>query len=524
MSNTFGTSFSDIKGLYENPCSYLHTHHPHRFQSVLRQQFQSDDYDGKRGLLQENGSRFINGRFAGIGSDGFVLRIHARAYYERRGPQAADGAWRAGGEAIVKVRKVPDGNKPTVIRELFVGVMVRAHSLPFLSGISRWWLWNGIETHCGAFTDAATGGVSTYLPDGACDITDFLNDDARAKVRAYHASSGPLPQQYIAYCRNDTAGRYRVMLEFDSAGSCSLDSLLLDKRVLCTNTPNNWHFFRSLMMTLGQQLSVLQERCEFIHGDMSASNVVMSARNSCPADFRSFFVVDQGVFRALQHTDLCVGACTGGFFPTMIDLSRASLGERFVHSTMSYNPSNSANFNAVAWKSTHGATERAPVGAFLPALDIHRMGLSLAHLVFRALRSDDPKRRISVRTMDVRILNVIIRMLDVPATWMTYPDFHKPRPGNLCGTYAKTDRMHQFLVKLVYLVDTLCLLADAIRSQNPDDYERVKERKAEFTVQWEHVNYDLNDWLGWIKKNHPDCDRHDICRPEYFVRWDLWCQ
>lgn len=527
MSNTFAGSFNDIQALFSMPCSSFQREHPGRFQSVLRKQEESDDLAGMRNVLHEGTSRFMNAEYAGIGSDGFVLRVQACAYYERFGIQAALSAYNRGGEVIVKVRKVPESNKVTVIRELFVGVMVRAHSLPFLSGISRWWVWSGFETSCGAFTCPSTGGISSYLSADTCDITDFLPHEARRQVRGYYClGNGAVVEQYVEHCRRDTAGRYRVMMEYEAAGSCSLDSFMTRERILCTQTRNNWHFFRSMMLTLGQQLGVLQQRCHFMHGDLSAANVVLQSLDYLPRDFGQFFTVDAGAFRSLRPDDLAVGAHVRGAFPTMIDLSRASFSDEFVHSTVSYYSRvvNPADFEAVAWQPTHGATERAPIGAFLPSLDIHRLGLSLAHIVFRVLYSDDPHRHISIQTMDVRIVNAIIRMLDMPAAWLTYTDFRKPRPGNLCGTYAKTDQMHRFLVKLLYIVDTLSLLAEAIVSQAPADYNRVKERHPVFSVIWNHINYDLNDWMGWIKKANPDCDRDDVCRPEHFVRWDVWCQ
>lgn len=531
MANSFDASFGDVQSLHRLPGAEMRRNCPTRFRTLLRQQ--RDPERLPRAVLCEGQSRFDLAEFVGAGTDGVVLRVASRAYYERRGPCAAMHEFQSNVDAVVKIRELYSSfSRVTLTREIFMGVLVRHRGIPFVSGMRRWWLWDGVEQRDRMYGAA---GISNrlrqtgQLPINECDITDFLSPDVQRRVRANYAgvassnSCRAVDDAYTAKRAQDLARRVQqqggaglrvyAVLEVDAAGSRTLDDVLTKEHIFSTRRcPHGWTFFRAMMLTLGQQLHFLQRHYSFIHGDCSTSNIVLSQHAQKPYPFLGFQTFEGGAFCPLEARHLAATAGGPGLFPTFIDLSRSAVCAE--HLVPHLRPDRAASFDADAWR---------PLDGYVRTGDIRRLGLSLSHTLMRALFSNDPALRVPIDEVDWRMVDAIRFMLDGAPCWATLDDFTHPRTSNWV---AKSTTLHHFFSGLLYLVDTLRIVSCAARRQERrvELWERVTSRYQTWMTVWNVVNYDLNNWLGWALARYPAMEEGDARLPELFVNWDVWRQ
>ena len=530
MTNTFDASFSDVQSLHRLPGAEMRRSCPTRFRTLLRQQ--RDPERLPRAVLCEGQSRFDLAEFVGAGTDGVVLRIASRAYFERRGPCAAMHEFQSNVDAVVKIRELYSSfSRVTLTREIFMGVLVRHRDIPFVSGVRRWWLWDGVEPRDRIYG----GGISTrlrqtgQLPVNESDITDFFPPDVQRRVRANYASLAPgnscrvIDDSYTVRRSQDLARRAQqsgvavprvyAVLEVDAAGSRTLDDVLTREHIFSRRQcPHGWTFFRAMMLTLGQQLDFLQRHFYFVHGDCSTSNIVLSQHMQKPYQFFGFQTFEGGALCALEPQHLAATAGGPGLFPTFIDLSRSAVCAE--HLVPHLRPDRAASFDADAWR---------PLDGYVRTGDIRRLGLSLSHTLMRALFSNDPALRIRIEEVDWRMVDAIRFMLDGAPCWATLGDFTHPRTSNWV---AKSTTLHHFFSALLYLVDTLRIVSCAARreEQREDAFARVTSRYHTWMTVWNVVNFDLNNWMGWALARYPTMEAGDARLPELFVNWDVWRQ
>ena len=521
------TAFTDVQNLHKLSADEMSKKHPQRHHSLLRKQTKRAPASNG-GQLDFGQSVMVHATYVGAGVDGFVLRTKAADYYEMFGPARAEAFHRAGGDVIIKVREIMpmcEYLRMTLIRELFMGSLVRAVSMPFVCGLRRWWIWNGQEAPNSGVRAWQQISERIYTPDMASvvtktmyDITDFLSCDTQTKVRARicGASSSPnnarrVETEYVnrQRARLQSFGVFHyAMLEQESAGYQSLYRTLRDNRIFSCNVPGNWNFFRSVMLTIGQQLSVVQHQYRFVHGDASVSNIVMSQHTTLPKTMDGFITFgSDGVARFLRPEDFVAPGSDCSLLPTFVDLSRSSVSA--LPLSFQLDPTRAKSFDGDSWQHLYGYTR---------TLDIRRIGLSLAHLVVTLLLKSNSKARITLDDLDMRIVSAVRAMVDGPAICAQMPNIEKS------GT-----SLHSFFADWLYVVDTLDLIRLAkVASTGSDERKtlctELNKRVPAFFLSWESCSQNINgSWRSMLER-HPQMEDNDICLPESFINWDVWRQ
>ena len=471
-------------------------------------------------MLRPGVSRLTTAELLGGGAEGVALRVHQADYME---PSLFPGGRAPRFRTIVKLRRVEtrDGTiqvivRQTVARELTQGIVAAWLHMPFIAGITHWWIWDGrpppaVQPHHASPLLRQRGVPVPY------DITDLMDAATATAVRrqyVLHAGvRAPATANWnaeyleVRVAELRRAGRHvlpLVVIEQPNAGDVSLWSLLRTRRLLCHGTAN-WRFVRAQLRLVAGMVAHLQETYRWIHGDLSLSNIVMTARDKTPSAFGL-------VGAALDGEALRLAGAAERWLPTFADLSRSAIDPGLANEQFAQNnPDRSPTFfrDAIGYVDGFGASGRD----FSHTADMRRLGLSLCQLI--AFESCAPHAPLTVAQLDVRIVRAARLLLDVPAAWADV-DFAKPCSNTESLCTARLSRFQQLVADILWLCDYM---------EHIERGDRVytRERYALFDALATEVSLNLNPYSGWLLERHPALDADDIRRPALVARWDMLC-
>jgi hypothetical protein len=468
--------------------------------------------------LRPGMSRLATAELLGGGAEGVALRVHQADYVE---PVLFPGGRVPRFRTVVKLRRVEtrDGTiqvivRQTVARELTQGIIAAWLHLPFIASITHWWLWAGdpvlVEQPHHVAPHLRRRGMP--VPYDITDLMDAATATAARRQYVVHAGVRATPTtnwdaEYLELRTAELrrAGRHLlplVVIEQPNAGDTSLWELLRKRRLLCHGSAN-WRFVRAQLRLVAGMVAHLQEKYRWIHGDLSLSNIVMTARDKTPDAFAL-------VGAALDGDALRLPGAPERWLPTFADLSRSAIHPALADAQFAQNgPDRSPSFfrDAIAYVDGFGAD------GFSHTADMRRLGLSLCQLI--AFESCAPRAQLTVAQLDTRIVRTARLLLDVPAAWADV-DFAKPRSNTDSLCTARLPRFQQLVANILWLCDYMEHIERGDRTY-------TRERYALFDALATEVSLNLNPYSGWLLERHPALDADDIRRPALVARWDVLC-
>jgi len=476
-------------------------------------------YGRDRGMLVPGMSRLQTSKVIGCGSEGLALIVHQVNWLE---PIKFRNGEAPRNRTVVKLRNVErvNGKLPlmvlqTVARELVQGLVAAHLHVPFLAGISNWWLWFGealppVEPH----------HVMPHLPPHRCrfDVTDLFDAPTASEIRRRYVRKLHVPLAAgenwdSAYLRIRTEQLKTqqvdqlplVVIEQPNAGDDTLWDMLIAQRVL-VRSAETWRYFSAQIRLIALMVAHLQTEYAWIHGDMSASNIILaSGRREMPPTFRQLppFVLPELRGRL--------------YAPTFIDLSRSALRPSLVESLSPRQPHErrpTFRRDAIAYVDGYaGGTE------FSRTADMRRLGLSLCTLIVG--QTCGPTPSVSFAQLDARIVRVARLLIDAPAAWAATGDWKAPRTDeHVC--LARSHSFGRFLTNLLWMLDYMSRIElVATNGGSAVELDYLRKRFDLFFAMEKEISHDLNPFSGWLLAQHPHLGDDDMRRPETVARWDV---
>jgi hypothetical protein len=410
-----------------------------------------------------------------------------------------------------------------IARELVQGVLAEALGMPFVVGLSHWWMWDG------SVYPAATDRHHVHpLPrPGVFDVTDLLSVEAAFKTRRERvlvempsACETPLHNWHSLYQRmraqQVSQPGFRqlpcIVMEQSNAGETTLYDMVRTFRLLDRTYPGGWAFVRAQVCIIAQMVAHLQDHFGWVHGDLYATNIVLRAYRSgeLPDEYKAL-LRSPGGGASLRSTDLALG---GDYYvPRFIDLSRSAIDPARAVRQLA-----AAGARAAALATfEHDAIDYVdPCGAsssFSHTVDMRRLGLSLCALIARALHTSHKETHVPPERIDPRIVRVARMLIGVPVERLTPAllALGTRAPGATTCT-AKSRTFDEFISRVVWLdayLESVERLAMGI-GEASDRARAVGPGAVDTCLAVErHVSCDLNPWIAWAVSADPAFEAAD---------------
>jgi len=518
-------ALADVETWHRDPAAIT----PRRRGFMTRKSPKPHDVMGRANVqLQAGMSRLITATLIGAGTEGVAVRVHQANYLE---PTQFDERNPPRHRTIVKLRRVEQyngslsvGMRQSVARELVQGVAAAWMHLPFVAGITHWWLWDGAPAPRPVEQYHIVPRLAGAVP---YDISDLFDAHTASMVRKRCArqmsqttpAAGITWDQHYLELRRAELRRAQVtvlplvVIEQPNAGETTLWNLIIESRLLVRNA-ENWRFVRAQLRLVAAMTAHLQEHHQWIHGDMSLNNIVMAQRFDLPHTFsRLSYVVDPNELRLHGSRHIWV--------PTFADLSRSAAAPPTVQRLFSPGGMRSPTFyrDAIAYvdgfDGGHGFSHTA---------DMRRVGLTLAQLIVGQVCVE--RAPLAFTQLDARIVRLARTLVDAPAEWIPV-DFARPRGATTSLCTARSASFQTFMVNILWLCDFLARLERMASPVPPTDAQIATMRGscALFAAVGTTISHDLNPYLGWLLAAHPQLDAPgaDIRQPALVARWDQLC-
>lgn len=515
-NDRFASGLVDIEEWHRDPSALI----DRRDGTMVRKSTMPRPAVGHPGLmLQPDMSRLETSTVIGSGSEGVAALVRQDNYEE---PVKFAGGVPPINRTVVKLRNIEkiDGKLPvlvqrTVAREIVQGLIAAWLRLPFLTGISDWWMWNGrvlprpVRPH----------HLMPHFTKSLCnfDISDLFDETGANYIRERYVKSRHENKPHGQSWRDAYfALRYRelksrritqlplIVIEQSNAGDDTLWKMLRDSRVI-ERSDAKWRYFSAQIRTIAAMTALLQEEYGWIHGDMSANNIILSStkREMPPAFSR---------LPALPLPELAGRL----YVPSFIDLSRSAIRPSLAEAqfpTEARLRSPSFRNDAIAYVDGYANGTQ-----FSRTADMRRLGLSLCTLIVGETCRERPSVRFE--QLDARIVYVARMLLDVPASWATTGDWAALRPND-DACMARSRSFGIFLVNVMWVCDYMQRIEEMARSgTTPDGLAYVRQRYELYMAMEREISHDLNPYSGWLLERHAHLAADDIRTPASVVQWD----
>lgn len=470
-------------------------------------------YGCKNITLRPGVSRLITATLIGSGAEGVAAIVHQANLVE-------PAQWRDGephNRTVIKLRAVEKHNGKlsllmvrTIARELTQGLAAAYLRVPFVTGISDWWLW-----YANTLPAPLPYHVHPLLPrpQAKFDVSDLFDPPTATEIRRRyvrmhggHAEEGSWDRAYLTMRRRQLASGEitqlpLVVMEQANAGDDTLWALLQRERVI-VRAADNWRFFSAQMRLLALMVAHLQQEYGWIHGDLSANNIILaSSRRDMPPAFARLGPVARPELRGRLYV------------PSFIDLSRSAMRPSLTEAQFPPDVrGRQPTFRADAIAYVDGGND------FSRTADMRRVGLSLCLLIVKQTCAPAPS--VTFEQLDARIVRVARLLIDVPVAWARTGDWAARRTdGHTCTARSRT--FGTFLTNLLWMCDYMARI-EALAAGTPaaDDARYVRDRFALFAAMEIEISHDLNPFLGWLLTLHPAAVADDMRQPEIVAQWD----
>lgn len=510
--NRFGSALIDVEAWHRDPGSW----NEYRAGSMMRKDPWPRPVYGRSGAMLTPGmSRMATATLIGSGSEGVAAIVHQANYVE-------PAQWRNGeprNRTVVKLRAVERHHgqmsllaRRTIARELVQGLVAAYLHVPFVTGISEWWIWRGhtlppFEPH----------HVMQHLPRTRCsfDVSDLFDAPTATEIRRRyvrmnggHAVGGNWDQAYLAMrlAQLTDPNMHQlplVVMEQANAGDETLWAMLLRERVI-VRADDNWRYFRAQMRLLALMVAHLQSSYGWIHGDLSANNIILaSTRRDMPPAFATLGPLARPELRGRLYV------------PSFIDLSRSAIRPALVEAQFPQTPTGrSPTFRRDVIAYVDGDTD------YSRTADMRRIGLSLCLLIVG--QTCAPRPNVTFEQLDARVVRVARLLIDAPAAWAATGDWAALRTDGHSST-ARSRSFGVFLTNLLWMCDYMARVEALAGNSAPAvaDVRYVTERFELFRAMETELSHDLNPFLGWLLTLHPTAVADDMRSPDVVARWDV---
>ena len=470
--------------------------------------------------LQPDMSRLLTSTVIGSGSEGVAALVHQANYEE---PVNFGGGMVPVNRTVVKLRSIEkiDGQLPvlvqrTVAREIVQGLIAAWLRLPFLTGVSDWWMWTGRVLP----RPVLPHHLMPHFTKSLCnfDISDLFDEAGAAYIRERYVKLRHEPKPsgkswrdaYYALRRRELESRRIVQLpliviEQSNAGDDTLWKMLRESHII-ERSDAKWRYFSAQIRTIAAMTALLQADYGWIHGDMSAGNIILSStKRELPPAFARLPPLPPPEFAGRLYV------------PSFIDLSRSAVRPSLAEAqfpTEARLRSPSFRNDAIAYVDGY-----ANGAQFSRTADMRRLGLSLCTLIVG--ETCHPTRQsVTFEQLDARIVYVARMLLDVPAAWAATGDWAALRPSDdTCMARSRTFGI--FLVNIAWVCDYMRRIEEMARTgASAVDLAYVRQRFELYMAMEREISHDLNPYSGWLLERHPHLADGDIRAPASVVLWD----
>jgi len=519
-------ALADVEAWHNDPASTVERRRGY----MTRKSLLPREVVGRPGVRLTTGmSRLITAAVVGAGTEGVAVRVHQADYLE---PSQFPGGQAPRHRTIVKLRRIEQHNgvlsvsvRQTVARELVQGLVAASIRLPFVAGITHWWLWDGAPAPRPTEAYHVVPQLHGAVPYDISDLFDArMASEVRRRCARQMSELTPAPgstwDQHYLNLRLVELQRLRVtvlplvVIEQPNAGETTLWNLLCNER-LAARSDDNWRFVRAQLRLVAAMTAYLQEHHQWIHGDMSLNNIVMAQRADLPRTFDWLsYAVDVGELRLRGSSHIWV--------PTFADLSRSAIKPERVQEAFS--PGNrlrSPTFyrDAIAYVDGYDGGR-----GFARTADMRRVGLTLAMLIMRQVGVADAP--LAFTQLDARLVRVARLLLDAPAAWANV-DFRCLRSHTTSLCTARSPTFQAFVANILWTCDLLDRVERMATPTPPADADvaYVRQRMGVFAAVSTAISHDLNPYLGWLMAQQPQLDAPgaDMRQPALVARWNVLC-